>query len=52
MLRCDFCGTKDLSIAKYKCVGMDFGKRVETTIKMCVCCNANTDNEWLTEQIV
>jgi hypothetical protein len=49
--RCDFCGTKNLSITKYKCTGKDSGKTVTTTVRMCICCDANTDKEWLAEKL-
>ena len=50
-MQCDFCGTKHLSVTKYKCTGKDLGKTVTTTVKMCICCDANTDEEWLADQL-
>lgn len=50
-MRCDICGGQYLPVKKYKCVGVSLGERVCTTIKMCICCDANTDEEWLAEQL-
>lgn len=50
-MKCDFCATQNVPITKYKCVGKCNGKRVQKTIKICICCDANTDKEWLREQL-
>lgn len=51
MQQCDFCGTKNLEVTKYRCIGKDNGKRVQKTIKICICCDASTNNDWLAEQL-
>lgn len=50
-MRCDFCGTNKLTVTKYKCTGINNGKKVSKTIKICICCDAQTDNDWLAEQL-
>ena len=47
---CDFCGAKHLPVVKYKCTGINFGKRTKKTVRMCVLCNAHTDTEWAAHQ--
>ena len=49
--KCDFCKTTHLLVTRYKCTGTNFGERVEKTIKMCTCCNANTDEQWLADKL-
>ena len=51
MMQCQFCGTKNLEVTKYKCTGTNNGKKVTKTIKICICCDAQTDNDWLAEQL-
>ena len=51
MTQCQFCGTKTLEVNKYKCIGANNGKKVTKTIKICICCDAQTDNDWLAEQL-
>lgn len=48
---CDFCGAKHLPVTKYKCTGISFGKKVKATVKMCITCDASTDQEWLADQL-
>lgn len=50
-MKCDLCGTKTLVVTKYKCTGINSGKKVIKTIKICICCDAQTDNDWLAEQL-
>lgn len=49
--KCDFCGTKNLEVIKYKCFGVDAGKKVRATVSICVCCDAQTDKEWMAERL-
>ena len=49
--KCDFCGTKHLPITRYRCAGRNFEDAVSTTVSMCVCCSANTDETWLAEEL-
>ena len=48
-MKCDFCGSKHLEVTKYKCIGINLGRPVAKTIKLCVCCDAHTDKTWLAE---
>ena len=50
-VKCDFCKAKHLPVTKYKCTGINLGKKVKTTVKMCTCCSANTDEEWLADRL-
>ena len=50
-VKCDFCKAKHLPVTKYKCTGINLGGKVETTVRMCVCCSANTDEDWLAYQL-
>lgn len=51
MIKCQFCGTKHLEVNKYKCAGINNNKKTTKTIKICICCDAQTDNDWLAEQL-
>ena len=50
-MRCDFCGTQNLNVTKYKCTGINNNKKVTATIKICICCDALSDHIWLAEQL-
>lgn len=48
---CDFCGARHLPVTKYKCTGIYMGKKAKTTVKMCITCDANTDESWLADRL-
>jgi hypothetical protein len=50
-VKCDFCGADHLPVTIYRCKGLIFGSEVSAHIAMCVCCDANTDKEWLAAQM-
>lgn len=50
-MKCEFCGSDHLPVTLYRCKGRIFNTEVVKHIAMCVCCDANTDKEWLAEQM-
>lgn len=50
-MKCKFCGSDHLPVTKYQCKGLDDGIETYVIIHMCICCDANTDNDWIAEQI-
>lgn len=50
-MKCDFCGSDHLPVILYHCKGLVFDTEVSAHVAMCICCDANTDKEWLAEQM-
>ena len=50
-MKCEFCGSDHLPVTLYKCKGIVFDAEVSAHVAMCICCDANTDKEWLAEKL-
>lgn len=51
-MKCEFCGVDHLPVTKYMCKGIyEDDVEIYQVVHMCVCCDANTDKEWLAEQL-
>ena len=51
MCKCYFCGTDRVYVSKVKIIGKDGDKKKRKTLRMCDCCCAMTDSEWIAEQL-